>query len=118
MRATQEQLGPFTSDAGRAMSAAKQIHAKAMIYGQMQGAAICVQPATFPLGPFATCTIHLSCYAARAGIYEDMLHLQAGSPPPQRHAMAASQSNSDVLVEVLSMSAGYVTCSELRNMQI
>lgn len=118
MKATQEQLGPFTSDAGRAMSAAKQIHAKAMMYGQMQGAAICVQPATFPLGPFATCTVHLSCYAAKAGIYEDIFHLQACSPPPRKHAMTASQSKSDVLVEVLSMSAGYVTCSELRNMKI
>ena len=58
------------------MSAAKLVQTKAMLLGQEQGVAICIKPATFPLGPFATCTLHLSCYAARAGLFEDVLHVQ------------------------------------------
>ena len=76
MKASQEQMGPFSSDAGRAMSAAKLIQTKAMMLGQERGVAICIKPATFPLGPFGACTLHLSCYAARAGLFEDVLHLQ------------------------------------------
>ncbi|KAK9818472.1 hypothetical protein WJX74_007363 [Apatococcus lobatus] len=98
MKASQEQMGPFSSHAGRAMSAAKQIQATAMLLGQEQGVAVCIRPATFPLGPFATCTIHLSCYAARAGLYEDVLHLQVGDLPLQDIAMRVHVANDSVQI--------------------
>ncbi|KAK9867980.1 hypothetical protein WJX84_005897 [Apatococcus fuscideae] len=83
LRAQEEQRSPFSSDAGRAMTAAKRIQAKALLLGREQGLAICLSPATFPLGPFSTRTVHLSCYAAQAGLFEDCLHLQVGNLPRQ-----------------------------------
>ena len=86
LRAQEEQRSPFSSDAGRAMTAAKRIQAKALLLGREQGLAICLSPATFPLGPFSTRTVHLSCYAAQAGLFEDCLHLQVRPNAPRSPA--------------------------------